>query len=105
MPINVQLSGVTQARDGYFVAKIDKFGVFAYADSAAEANDRVVRALDHLLAGIESEDELTARLDRAGIAWTRQVEATVTPSLWTTPASITLGHEPSRPRLLAGFPG
>lgn len=71
--IKIWLDGATFERDGIWVAKAPKFGVFAYADTEDEANARVIDAIAHLVEGVESEDELTARLDRSGVRWERTV--------------------------------
>lgn len=84
--LNITIEGETFERDGIWVAKAPKLGVFAYADTEADVTARLGQALRHVIAGIKTYEELIERLDRAGVKWERAAK----PELrrWTRVASL-----------------
>ena len=65
--LRMKLEGTCEPRNGYWVAKVAKLGVFGYGDSPDNARKRADLACDMLFEHWEKHGALEERLRKAGI--------------------------------------
>ena len=95
--LSVKLDGTCEARDGYWVAKVPKLGIFGYGDSCENARKRVDLIVDLVFDHWGEHGVLDERLRNAGVEFERKGQVH-----WNQERTLTIAAEFDRRAVAAG---